>query len=487
MSSPAVGGVFISYRRQESSGITGRLYDRLAARFGDAQVFMDVDTIALGADFTQVVAQAVSNCTVLLAVIGPGWLTAADEDGQRRLDDPDDIVRLEIQAALERDIRVIPILVENAVMPRGRQLPEELAGLARRNAHFLRHESFRSDADRLLKAIEPILASAGASVAASGPAQVMPVATDPSDKITPQRPQYVLRLAHTLTGHNGGVFDVAFSPDGRLLASCTWREVRLWDPATGEHRRLLTGQTGLIEGVAFSPDGRLLASCGVEPAVWLWDPATGKRPRTLTGHSSLVKGVAFSPDGRLLASCGYDKTVRLWDPATGEHQRTLTGHTDGVYGVAFSPDGRLLASCGSDKTVRLWDPATGKHQRTLTGHTGGVNDVAFSPDGRLLASCCYDKTVRLWDPATGEHRRTLVGHTDKVEGVTFSPAGRLVASCSYDTVRLWDPATGENLHTLTGVGSGVAFSPDGRLLASCGKGQGGGPIQLWDLTSTSSS
>src|SRR5215471_5118129 len=101
MSGPALGGVFISYRRQESSGITGRLYDRLAGRFGDDQVFMDVDTIALGADFTQVITQAVSNCTVLLAVIGPGWLTATDEDGQRRLDDPDDIVRVEIHTALE--------------------------------------------------------------------------------------------------------------------------------------------------------------------------------------------------------------------------------------------------------------------------------------------------------------------------------------------------------------------------------------------------
>ena len=131
---PPPGRVFISYRRQESSGLAGRLYDRLAARFGDDQVFMDVDTIALGVDFAEVITQAVSTCEVLLAVIGPRWLTATDEDGRRRLDDPDDLVRLEIAAALERDIRVIPILVEGAVMPRRQQLPEALAGLARRNA-----------------------------------------------------------------------------------------------------------------------------------------------------------------------------------------------------------------------------------------------------------------------------------------------------------------------------------------------------------------
>jgi hypothetical protein len=157
MSAAGSGRVFISYRRQESSGLAGRLYDRLAARLGDDQVFMDVDTIALGVDFAEVIAQAVSSCQVLLAVIGPRWLSATDEDGRRRLDDPDDLVRLEIAAALERDIRVIPILVEGAVMPRRQQLPEVLAGLARRNALSMRHESFRADAERLLAEVEPIL------------------------------------------------------------------------------------------------------------------------------------------------------------------------------------------------------------------------------------------------------------------------------------------------------------------------------------------
>ena len=161
MSASSSGGVFISYRRHEASHLAGRLYDRLAARFGDNQVFMDVDTIALGVDFAKVITQAVSTCEILLAVIGPGWLTAADEDGRRRLDDPDDLVRLEIAAALERDIRVIPILVEGAQMPRRQELPDDLASLARRNGLILRHESFRSDADRLIRAIEPILRIGG--------------------------------------------------------------------------------------------------------------------------------------------------------------------------------------------------------------------------------------------------------------------------------------------------------------------------------------
>ena len=122
--------------------------------------------------------------------------------------------------------------------------------------------------------------------------------------------------------------------------------------------------------VAFSPDGRLLATAGGgghetiqifvvsgsgDNQAWLWDPATGEQLRTLTGHTGAVYGVAFSPDGRLLATASRDKTVLLWDPATGEQLRTLTGHTGAVYGVAFSPDGRLLATASRDKTVLLWD------------------------------------------------------------------------------------------------------------------------------------
>jgi hypothetical protein len=154
------GGIFVSYRRQESRDFAGRLYDRLADRFGEGEVFIDVDTIEPGVDFAEEIFRAVAACQVLLAVIGPNWLTATDERGGRRLDDPDDIVRLEIQAALARGVRVIPILVEGAVMPGRQDLPETIAGLARRNALLIRHESFRYDAGRLVTAIERILAPA---------------------------------------------------------------------------------------------------------------------------------------------------------------------------------------------------------------------------------------------------------------------------------------------------------------------------------------
>jgi hypothetical protein len=150
------GSIFISYRRQESSH-AGRLSDRLADRFGEDRIFIDVDTIEPGVDWREEIFRAVGACQVLLAVIGPGWLTATDERGGRRLDDPDDIVRLEIEAALAGGIRIIPILVEGAAMPGRADLPDSLAGLTRRNAIPIRHESFRYDTDRLVTALQRVI------------------------------------------------------------------------------------------------------------------------------------------------------------------------------------------------------------------------------------------------------------------------------------------------------------------------------------------
>ncbi len=268
----------------------------------------------------------------------------------------------------------------------------------------------------------------------------------------------------TLTSHRGGVWSVAFSPDGSLNASAACEspdeirschmqsEIKLWEVATGRQVRTLDSPTGIVTSVAFSPDGKLLASGSQDATIMLWDVATGAKVLTLRGHGAFgVTSVAFSPDDQLLASGSYDKTIKLWKVATGEAVRTLSGHTNGVLSVAFSPDGKLLASGAADQKIKLWEVASGLEVRTITSRSSRsqVETVAFSPDGRLLASGWRDSPITLWEVATGQEVRTFVGHTDILTSIAFSPDGQFLASGSYDrTVRLWDVSSLQSARTI---------------------------------------
>jgi sugar lactone lactonase YvrE len=298
----------------------------------------------------------------------------------------------------------------------------------------------------------------------------------------------------TLQGHS--YFDsIAFSPDGRTVASNVDKTVVLWDIASGQELRTLRGHEAKVAKVAFSPDGRTVAATSSEKTTKLWDTASGRELRTWQRSSTTgVDPVIFSPDGRMIAT-GAQYVVELWDSASGRALRKLhwpkTKSTiiPSVFSIAFSPDGeRIVAggddgSGGDDGNVMVWNVASGRLLQTLRGHSDLVNSVVFSPDGQTIASASQDKTIKLWDAVSGRVLRTLQGHSGYVNSVAFSPDGRTVASGALDnTVKLWDAASGRLLRTLRQHSSyvnSVVFSPDGRTIASASSDE---TIKLWDVS-----
>ena len=296
------------------------------------------------------------------------------------------------------------------------------------------------------------------------------------------------RQIRTFIGHTHPITCLAFSPDGKTIASGSADYVvRVWDVESGRQLHRLIGPSGSVTSVVFSPDSKTVAASGSRQKFFkLWDVETGGNVRWFEGHTEGVSSLAFHPDGKIIASGSYDNTVRLWNVDTGVEEWSFTRHTDSVYTVAFSSDGKTLASGGRDKTIWLWNVLTDTSRDAIRVDTDSIRTVVFGPDNYTLASQSWDGTIHLWKDITGNRRvgweqRSITGHTDVSENIAFSPDGnRLVSVSQHEVPRLWDVNTGTKLHDFIGhtaYVSSVAFSPDGKTIAS---GSYDGTLRLWD-------
>jgi WD40 repeat protein len=279
----------------------------------------------------------------------------------------------------------------------------------------------------------------------------------------------------TIQSNQGRAWGVDFSPDGtQWISAGLTDEIKLWSP-DGTLIRTLKAHQGGSWRAFFSRDGSLIASCGFDHTVKLWT-RDGKLLRSLP-YDALVFAGAFSPDGQTLATGGADNKIRLWR-LDGTLLKTLTGHQGTVSSIAYSPDGTEFVSSSEDGTLKIWR-ANGTLLKTLTDHRDAVLDVAFSPDGQTFASSSRDNTVKLWQ-RDGTLLTTFQGHEGELRGIAFSPDGTTIASTSLDnTVRFWRPE-GVDFVKILRQGSeviGLAIRPDDQQIAT---GDRHGNLKLWD-------
>jgi WD40 repeat protein len=295
----------------------------------------------------------------------------------------------------------------------------------------------------------------------------------------------------TYRQHTGFISSVAWSPDGKLIASGSWdRTVQVWNASTGEqivkcdgptdaHR---AGHTDFVSKVAWSPDGRLIASASWDYSVQVWDAQTCQLITTYHGHHLAVSSLSWSPDGTQIASGSWDHTVQVWNVFDGKLKYVYTtGLTDVVNAVAWSPDGNFIAAGGGDSYAYVWDATNGHLRTRYYDGSYPVETLAWSPDSKWIASGGRDYMVHIWDASDGSRIiQTYSGHRKDVEALAWSPDGTMIVSGSFDhTAQVWDVKSGQTLLIYTGHSEdvvAVAWSPHDQKIAS---GSWDNTIRVW--------
>jgi WD40 repeat protein len=291
---------------------------------------------------------------------------------------------------------------------------------------------------------------------------------------------------------------VAISPDRSMVAAGRSNQIHLFDAKTGEFKTTLvdpdlktadgkpakSAHISLVEAMAYSPDGKTLAT-GSFQELTLWDVEKGTPKQRITGFADRVVAIAYSNDGKFIATGGgaptEDGEIRIYDAAGKLVQEIKNGHSDTVFGVAFSPDGKLLATSGADKFVKVFEVPSGKLAKTFEGHTHHVMDVGWTNDGKKLASAGADNIVKVWDFEKGEKLRDIAAAQKQVTRLVFVPkTANFITAAGDAGAKLWSAESGQSAKSYAGSSDflyAVAVSDDGKIVATGGED---GIVRLYD-------
>lgn len=448
--------IFLNYRRSDSQGFAGWLRSDLAARFGADHVFMDVVGIEPGLDFVEEINRQVAECDLFLAMIGPAWMTP-------RLDQPDDYVRLEVEAALARGIRVVPVLVGGATMPQADQLPPSLAPLARRNAVTLTGPGWQDEVRRLGDVIE--------RTARAAPAPAAPA---------PKRPKQAV-AEEVDPGHP--VEGLAFSPDGRRIAAAGAGFVTISPVSRGAPLASSGYEASLVYSLTYSPDGRFVATTHNDGTARVWDTGTGDLAQVVK-RGKRVYDVAFSPDGTLLATAHDDRTARIWEIESGLEHAPLR-HDNVVYAVAFPDDAALLHTATGEAgraplggSARVWDHwnASVVDEYGYGGADAFFTGARFSADGARLAVTTSEYVAVVFDGGAPIEEIPGVAYG---QTVAFGPGDSLAVAWTAGGATAYRPDGSEMRLGGDDPVRALALDATGSLAATAGES---GPIRLWALS-----